>query len=82
MNLKALLSQARKRAFDQSAGGGLDTPFKTHTELPQAPWRPAGYYRLFCAHGKPMWQPCASQTCRRDRREAEANYEKLCRGEL
>ena len=84
MSLAALLAQARKRAFDQSAGGGLDTPSPVRTELPGTvyPNMPPGYYLLFCIHGKPMWEPCQSQTCRRTKSEARSNYERLCRGTL
>ena len=45
-------------------------------------WRPAGYYRLFCAHDRPLWETCASQTCRRGAREAKANLVKLMDGKL
>lgn len=45
-------------------------------------WKPEGYYRLFCAHDRPMWEPCTSQTCRRGRKEANANLTKLLEGKL
>ncbi len=61
-----------------------------HQQLPtsetwvaqHATWRPAGYYRLFCAHDRPLWEPCGAATCRRGSREARLNMQKLVSGEL
>ena len=45
-------------------------------------WHPAGYYRLFCAHDRPLWETCASATCRRTASEARLNMRKLMDGTL
>lgn len=91
MTIEQLLAQARRRAFDQAAQGvgerykGLrqEPPPADHLEqVGPTSRRPEGYYRLFCAHHKPMWQPCASGSCRRDKQEALGNLERLRRGEL
>lgn len=37
--------------------------------------KPAGYYRLFCAHDRALWVKCAM--CKRDRAEAAVNWTKL-----
>jgi hypothetical protein len=38
--------------------------------------KPAGYYRLFCAHDKAYW--CICNMCRRGKDEAAVNWLKLC----
>jgi hypothetical protein len=38
--------------------------------------KPKGYYKLFCAHDKAYW--CVCGMCRRDRKEAIANWVRLC----
>lgn len=45
-------------------------------------WRPQGYYRLFCAHDRALWETCASATCKRGSGEAKRNLQKLMSGEL
>lgn len=42
-------------------------------------FRPAGYYRIHCAHDRLLWDVCAS--CKRDKREANANFGKMARGD-
>jgi len=87
-SLNQLLAQARRKAFDQ-AGGDLQIDRRSglHAEqaregLPVYPNQPPGYYRLFCVHGKPMWQPCGAATCRRSKAEAARNYNRLLQGSL
>ena len=36
------------------------------------------YRRLFCEHGKGMFSECGA--CRRTKREAQANFSRLCAG--
>jgi hypothetical protein len=42
-------------------------------------YRPAGYYRIHCSHDRLLWDTCA--TCKRDKREANANFGKMARGD-
>lgn len=42
-------------------------------------WRPVGYYRIHCSHNKLLWDTCG--TCHRDRKEANANFGKMARGD-
>jgi hypothetical protein len=41
-----------------------------------ATWHPEGWYRVHCAHDILLVFPCT--TCKRNKREADRNYLKIC----
>lgn len=82
-NNKEAMAEAGKAAAKRSAGrevtascagDGMEHSVHQHTI------KPVGYWRLFCAHERPRWTPCGM--CRRNKVEAQANWDKLQRGEL
>lgn len=48
---------------------------RDNASYPQLEWKPKGYYKLFCAHDRAYWVKCGM--CRRDKREANRNFERL-----
>lgn len=84
-----LLHKAQSKVAKQRLGKDAKRPSTVFVEpssdqwiAHHRTWKPEGYYRLHCSHDRPLWEPCASATCRRDSAEAKANLLKFLSGEL
>jgi len=68
---------AKLRASDQRSLAAKPAVAFDRSNIAIAEYRPEGYYRLFCFHGRGLWQTCAARGCQRDAREATANSLRL-----